>query len=115
MNLVTPDGQQPELTREQLEAIIKLKDEQTVFALAGLSLDIHIGTLVQNKANVANAFMKIGVVLKNNPGFVKRFKQAQKAVIDSVINSKLSPEKKKEMIEDTIPNATVVAGDAPHA
>jgi hypothetical protein len=50
-------------------------------------MDIHTGTLVKNKNMVANAFLKIGVILKNNPGFPERFKLAQKAIIDQMKKS----------------------------
>jgi hypothetical protein len=67
----------PELTEQQVQI---MRDDQTVFALAVLMMDLHTGTLIKNKNMVANSFMKAGVVLRNNPGFPDRFKAAQDRV-----------------------------------
>lgn len=69
---------QKQMTSEQLNMLV---DEQTTMMLASMALDIHTGTLLKNKALVANSFMKIGVILRNNPGFIERFKKAQAAII----------------------------------
>lgn len=71
-------------TEDQIRAFV---DEQTVFAMASLMLDIHTHTMLKNKNGVANAFLKAGVVLKNNPGFVGRFKMAQEAIIKEMQKS----------------------------
>lgn len=71
-------------TPEEREAHLKaqmIRDEQTVFGLAVLAMQIHTGTLTKNKNQVANAFLKMGVMLKQNPGFAERFKAAQTAIV----------------------------------
>lgn len=70
-----------ELSEKQIEI---MRDDQTVFALAVLMMDIHTGTLIKNKNMVANSFMKAGVILQNNPGFPDRFKAAQQHVINQM-------------------------------
>lgn len=57
-----------------------LRDEQTVFSLAVLATDVHVYSQLKNKPMMVNAFMKIGVVIQNNPGFLIRFKKAQAAI-----------------------------------
>ena len=100
-DLNAPKG--PQLSREKIERIM---DEQTVFGLACLMMDIHVGTLIKNKNMVANAFMKSGVLLQNNPGFPERFKKAQQAVKDHLKTE--GPPK-----PGTMPTpADVVLGDA---
>jgi hypothetical protein len=69
----------PSLTPEQIQAFM---DEQTVFSLAVLMMDVHVGTMLKNKSMVANAFMKAGVVIQNNAGFPERFRQAKKAILE---------------------------------
>lgn len=61
-----------EMSEQQIQI---LKDEQTVFSLAVLMMEIHTGTLIKNKNIVAHAFMKAGIVLRNNGGFPERFKK----------------------------------------
>jgi len=61
-----------------------MRDDQTVFALAVLMMDLHVATLLKNKNGAANCLMKAGVVLRNNAGFPARFKAAQQAVIDQM-------------------------------
>lgn len=66
------------------ELITELQDEQTVFALAVLMMDLHVATLMKNKAGVANSFLKTGVLLRNNPGFSQRFRKTQAEIIKYV-------------------------------
>lgn len=72
------------LTPEEVARFTALRDERTVFELAILAMEIHTGTLLKNKNKVANAFLKMTVVLSRNPGFAERFKAAQQAVIDQI-------------------------------
>ena len=67
---------------EQIQQIQQIVDEQTVFGLAVLMMNVHVGSQIRNKAMVANSFMKATVLLKNNPGFPERFKKAQEAVMN---------------------------------
>jgi hypothetical protein len=68
---------QAKLNDEQIQ---KFLDEQTTFALACLMMDIHTGTVIKNKNMVANAFMRSGVVIRNNPGYPERLRAAQEAI-----------------------------------
>jgi hypothetical protein len=65
-----------QLTQRQQE----IRDEHTVFSLAVLAMDMHMYASLKNKALMANAFMKVGIVIRNNPGFPERFKKAQMAI-----------------------------------
>ena len=73
MNQVTK-----QLTHEEK---VRINDEHSVFSLATLAIQLHTGTLTKNTAMIANSFLKIEVVLRNNPGFLSRFKAAEEAVI----------------------------------
>ena len=55
----------------------KMLDEQTVFSLAVLMMDVHAGTFIKKPHMVANAIMKTSLILNNNPGFSDRFKAVQ--------------------------------------
>ena len=79
---MSTDSKEHQKLNEMSEKQIQImRDDQTVFALAVLAMEIHTGTLIKQKNMVANAFMKMGVILRNNPGFPERFKAAQAHVI----------------------------------
>lgn len=80
-----PNAPQKELTKAELQDFV---DEQTVFSLAVIMMEIHTATLLKNKNGVANNFMKVGVILRNNPGFPKRFKAIQQQILDQMKNAK---------------------------
>lgn len=75
-----------EAIRKQLAAQERedARDDQTVYALAVLMVDIHVATSLKNKNMIANSFMKCGVLLRNNPGFVARFKKEQTEIINHI-------------------------------
>lgn len=77
------------LTDQQLENIA---DEHTVFGLAVLAVDLHNATIMRNKAQVANSFFKIGIMLRNNKGFIERFKKAQDAVKAAMVPKDMEPQ-----------------------
>jgi len=71
----------PQLTDEQIEI---LRDEQTVFALAVMAVEINVGTLLRDKNKTTIALLKIGNILKSNPGFTERFRKVQKMLIEQM-------------------------------
>lgn len=79
----------------------KEQDEQTVFALAALCMDIHAGTLVRNTKLLSLAFMKVNTILAKDPGFVERFNKARAAIQQLI---------KLEMSQISVPDETKIEG-----
>jgi hypothetical protein len=97
------------MTPEQRE---ELADSQTIFALACLAVDMYVATEMKNKPMIANSFLKLGVVLRNNPGFVARLKKEQKDIMEhmkQMSTSKiLTPETAAQAVRDTANGETHV-------
>jgi len=68
-------------TKQQLQ---DFNDEQTIFSLALLMMDLRTAILLKDRAGIANAFLKSGVVVQNNPGFAERLKKIKDGVMASV-------------------------------
>jgi hypothetical protein len=106
------------LTDEQIQI---MRDDQTVFSLAVLMMEVQTGTLIKNKNMVANAFMKAGVILRNNPGFPERFKRAQQAIIAEMKKqgppaadaTPLPTDTALELDESKAPTMSVIDGSTP--
>lgn len=81
------EDQKPELTPEQLAELQDYMDQQTVFSLATLMVDLHVASAVKDKSGLVNVMLKLAVVLKNNPGFIPRFKAAQREIIERIQKS----------------------------
>jgi hypothetical protein len=68
-------GLSPEEKKKQDQA-----DESIVFVLAGSMVDLHIYMSLKNKAGMQSIIGKVNRILQLNPGFVGRFREAQKRV-----------------------------------
>lgn len=70
-----------ELTPEQKQELTEHLDEQTVFSLAVMMLEVHTASYLKQQDRLYQAFMKVNVILRNNPGFPERFKAVQKQIM----------------------------------
>lgn len=57
------------------------KDDSTIFVLAALMVDLHSAIILQDKQTIAVVLARTAAILKDNPGFVPRFKALQKEVL----------------------------------
>lgn len=64
------------LSKKEAQDLVDQVDEHTIFLLAGLMIDLHMATSLREQHVVINSALKAGVLMKNNPGFVARFKKA---------------------------------------
>ena len=53
-------------------------DDSTILSLAAVAMDLHVATLLRDKNGVASQFLRIGILLRQNPGFAKRFREKMK-------------------------------------
>lgn len=95
---------QEKYTPEQVQEFL---DEQAIFSLAVLMVDLHVSSCTKNKQGLVNAMLKAGVVIRNNPGFIPRFKAAQKEIIDQIQKARPS-----DLVSAT-PTHQVMTGPTP--
>lgn len=75
-------NEQPkELTPKEAAAKQAADDNQTIFVLAALMVDLYMATIVRNEAAVGVILPNAGNLLRARPGFVERFKALQQDVL----------------------------------
>lgn len=60
----------------------KLSDEATVFVLAGTMVATYQMMQAKHGAGVAEVMIKVGIIIGQDPSFLKRFEEAQKVVME---------------------------------
>lgn len=73
-------NEKPDFKNLPPEVIQRMVDDQTIFVLAALAMDLHVATQLRNQPIVVNTFMKINVAINSNPGFAERFRKLQEQV-----------------------------------